>query len=213
MNIIIKTCDIMDKANTLIESKIHFLNSKRNITMDGEFTKILFVTENFTTDSLFIEFQIQLQYNNFTVFTPGVNEKMQMKTDGSGDNINSNLTVSNRNHSFDLHLKTSKYDSVKKTGFVTSNHENQQTIHIFNELEKQLLNSYKKYKNIKKKSILLLNNHLLNGNVKFFSVKSDNSKKTPDYKNGYGIKISGIWESYDSVGITYKMMEVRTTDS
>lgn len=160
MNIIIRHCDIFDKSEKLNEKRIQFLNSKRNITMDGEFTKILFVTEHFSMDSLFIEFPIELQ----------------------NDPINKNAT-----------LKT--------------NSSNQILVQKFSELEKQLIGYYKLYKNVNKKSILLLSNNLTIGNVKIFSpLKSYNGiKKT------YGIKISGIWESYDSIGITYKIIEISRT--
>jgi hypothetical protein len=157
MNIIIRHCDLVDASEKLNEKRIQFLNSKRNITMDGEFTKILFVTEQFSMDSLFIEFPIELQH----------------------EPINKNAT---------LKINTT----------------NNLLINKFSELEKQLINYYKLYKNVNKKSILLLGNNLTNGNVKIFTpLKSYNGiKKT------YGIKISGIWESYDSIGLTYKIIEV-----
>ena len=157
MNIIIRHCDIFDASEKLNEKRIQFLNSKRNITMDGEFTKILFVTEHFSMDSLFIEFPIELQY-----------------------------------------------EPINKNALLKSTQINNLLIHKFSELEKQLINYYKLYKNVNKKSILLLGNNLTNGNVKIFTpLKNYNGiKKT------YGIKISGLWESYDSIGLTYKIIEV-----
>jgi hypothetical protein len=164
MNIIIKLSDILDQRDSLKTNRIQFLNSKRNITMDGEFTKLLFVNENFAMDSLFIECPIQIQFDNNFYLKPDTNKK------------NGTLILCPANNFF---------------------------IHKFTELEKQLLNYYKTYKLINKKSILLLNNHLLNGNIKLFA--TDQSQQDP--KKTYVIKISGIWESYDSVGITYKILE------
>jgi hypothetical protein len=157
MNIIIRHCDIFGSSEKLNEKKIQFMNSKRNITMDGEFTKILFVTEHFSMDSLFIDFPIELQH-----------------------------------------------EPINKNAALKNNTTNNLLINKFSELEKQLINYYKLYKNVNKKSILLLSNNLTNGNVKIFTpLKSYNGiKKT------YGIKISGIWESYDSIGLTYKIIEV-----
>jgi hypothetical protein len=157
MNIIIRHCDIFGSSEKLNEKKIQFMNSKRNITMDGEFTKILFVTEHFSMDSLFIDFPIELQH-----------------------------------------------EPINKNAALKINTTNNLLINKFSELEKQLINYYKLYKNVNKKSILLLSNNLTNGNVKIFTpLKSYNGiKKT------YGIKISGIWESYDSIGLTYKIIEV-----
>ena len=157
MNIIIRYRDVVDVSEKLNEKRIQFLNSKRNITMDGEFTKILFVTEHFSMDSIFIEFPIELQH-----------------------------------------------EPINKNAALKINTTNNLLIHKFSELEKQLINYYKLYKNVNKKSILLLSNNLINGNVKIFTpLKNYNgTNKT------YGIKISGIWESYDSIGLTYKIIEV-----
>lgn len=167
MNIIIRLSDLLDENDKLNNNRIQFLNSKRNITMDGEFTKIIFVTEFFSTDSLFIEFPVQIQYD-------------------------SRFTVS---------------ENLKKNGLMKPNVINQPTINKFIELEKQLLNYYKQYKNINKKTIFLLNNNLINGQVKFFTSYKNNNNSVMEKKKAHGIKISGIWESYDCIGITYKIIE------
>lgn len=168
MNIIIKLSDVLDEDNNLNNSRIHFLNPKRNITMDGEFTKILFVTEQISTDSLFIEFPVKIQYDNRFI---------------TSDNFKKNVSIKN-------------------------NLANQPIINKCIELEKQLLNHYKQYKNINKIPNLLLHNNLSNGHIKFFS-SNKNNNKPPILDNNkiHGIKISGIWESYDSIGITYKITE------
>jgi len=157
MNIIIRHCDLVDASEKLNEKRIQFLNSKRNITMDGEFTKILFVNEHFSMDSLFIEFPIELQH-----------------------------------------------EPINKNAALKSNSNTHMVMKKFSELEKQLINYYKIYKNVNKKSILLLSNNLTNGNVKIFTPVKNNTGSTKTY----GIKISGIWESYDSIGLTYKIIEV-----
>lgn len=163
MNIIIRHRDIFDTSEKLNEKRIQFLNSKRNITMDGEFTKILFVTEHFSMDCIFIECPIELQC-----------------------------------------------EPINKNGILKSNAKNNMLINKFAELEKQLINYYKIYKNVNKKSILLLSNNLINGNVKIFTpMKLYNENQTHShFPKTYGIKISGIWESYDSIGLTYKIIEV-----
>ena len=164
MNIIINTTDLLNETDVLIENRIQFLNTKRNITMDGEFTKLLFVTEHFSTDSLFLRFPVQL------IVDPRI---------------------------------TSKSESVKRQMVLNPNSTNQSVITNFTELEKQLLNYYKKYKNINKHSIMLLNNNLLTGNIKLFTSSNNNDKNKK-----YAIKISGIWESYENIGMTYKIIEV-----
>jgi len=143
MNIIINISEILDQSNKLIDNRVQFLNSKRNITMEGEFTKILYVNEFFSMDSLLIEYPLSKK--------------------------NAPL----------------KFNPIK-----------------FNELEKQLIEYYKKYKNINKKTVGLLNHHLIGGNNRqSFDNDLDGTKSR-------AIKISGIWESYDSVGLTYKIVDV-----
>jgi hypothetical protein len=165
MNIIIRHSNLVDASEKLNEKRIQFLNSKRNITMDGEFTKILFVTEHFSMDSLFIEFPIELQ----------------------NEPINKN--------------------AVLKSSLI-----NHTLTHKFSELEKQLINYYKSYKKVNKKSVLLLSNNLTNNNVKIFTplklYSTTNETRDGNFPKTYGIKISGIWESYDSIGLTYKIIEV-----
>jgi hypothetical protein len=168
MNIIINLSDILDQNDKLLSNRIQFLNSKRNITMDGEFTKIVFITEHFSTDSIFMEFPVQIYYDSRYIAS----------------------------------------ENFKKNGYIKLNSINQPIVNKCIELEKQLLTYYKQYKNIIKNPIFLLHNHLLNGNLKFFKSHKNNSIDPMLEKNKtYSIKISGIWESYDSIGITYKIIE------
>jgi hypothetical protein len=175
MNIIINPSDIIHENGVINKNRIHFLNTKRNITMDGEFTKLLFVTEHFSTDSLFVYFPVQLQ----------IDTRINYKSETFSTFCNEN------NQKF------------KKQAIFKPNTINKEIISKFTEFEKQILNYYKTYKNINKRSMLLLNNTLLTGNIKLFTSSNSNDKN----KN-YGIKISGIWESHETVGITYKIIEL-----
>jgi hypothetical protein len=143
--------------------------------MDGDFTKLLFVTDHFSTDSLFIYFPVQLQ----------IEARINYKSEGY-----SSFYIENT-------------QKCKKQAILKSNNINKVLMNKFSELEKQILNYYKTYKNINKRSMLLLNNTFLTGNIKLFTSPNSNDKN----KN-YGIKISGIWESHETVGITYKIIEV-----
>lgn len=167
MNIIIKLSDLLNNDDSLKETNIQFLNSKRNITMDGEFTKILYSTPCFSLDSLFIECPLQIQSDP---------------------------------HFF------SKTELSRKNGFIQQNTISNGIIKRFTELEKRLLDYYRTYKNSNKKPVYLLSNHFSNGNVKIFTTQG-NDRNVNQTNKIYGIKLSGIWESYDSIGITYKIIE------
>jgi len=167
MNIIIKVSDIFNKNNKLNQNSIQFMNSKRNITMDGEFTKIIFINNCFSMDSLLIECPIK----------------------------------------FENHLKN-RQNICESDEFLSN----------FMDLEKLLIDYYKLYKNTNKKPVYLLTNNLLNKSVKIFtpsSIENRSRYSLHEFGNStlslnrklYAIKISGIWESYDSIGITYKIIE------
>jgi len=84
-----------------------------------------------------------------------------------------------------------------------------QNMHIVNkfcDLEKQLIEMYKEYMICDKTPVYLLQQQLHNGFVKVYS--NYNSIKPPSKMVTHAIKISGLWESGDSVGITYKIIEM-----
>ena len=70
------------------------------------------------------------------------------------------------------------------------------------QIEKSLLEYYKRYFNIDKPPLYILYNQLQN------DIKSNNiSKYLNKYPNKLYIKISGIWETETEIGITYKMIK------
>jgi hypothetical protein len=77
--------------------------------------------------------------------------------------------------------------------------KNMDLISNFSKLEKDLLNFYIKSKKINNKKIInTFEKQLNNGNIKFY--KYFCSKKE------FYLKISGIWETYNDIGITYKLI-------
>ena len=72
-------------------------------------------------------------------------------------------------------------------------------------IENDILQYYKILNNCKKKPVNILNNALLNGNIKVYTKNLNNFN---DFKNI--IKISGIWENNTEIGITYKFLEGET---
>jgi hypothetical protein len=74
-------------------------------------------------------------------------------------------------------------------------------------IENNIIQYYKHLFECSKKPFALLKEQILNGNIKLYnnttSINNTNEKK---YK--IIIKISGIWENEDQVGLTYKFMEI-----
>lgn len=79
-------------------------------------------------------------------------------------------------------------------------------------LEKRIILLYKQYTGCNKKHIYLLQNQLHSGTIKVYQeniIKFDQLHSTHLSMNPiYVIKISGIWETSDTIGITYKFLEM-----
>ena len=157
MNIVIKTDDFS------IEN-IFFLERKKNVIIDGSFSKIIYSDNLFIMNGLFFEFPLQLS-----------NETSQ--------NIFNKQSVY-----FNSHLQ-----------------KNLLCITKISEIENSILNYYKKTNGSHKRNSLLLTNQLYNG---FFKIYKDNSSASNHGTKKYILKISGLWENQNEIGITYKFNEV-----
>ena len=69
-------------------------------------------------------------------------------------------------------------------------------------IEEQLLKNYMEYNQVKKKREYILSNQLIANQIRVYR---NHGKKI---SNKYVIKISGIWETRDKIGITYKILEL-----
>jgi hypothetical protein len=144
----------------LLLSNIYFLDKKRNIIMDGNFTKIMYSNDKFTMNGLYILFPIE--------------------------------TISNERNS-------------NMFRFNPHNTNNVTAINDISKLEYRIIEYYKNTFQCKGKISNLLSKQLYLGSLKLYKeqgVVDNNILKK------YVIKISGVWESQDEVGITYKLVEV-----
>ena len=85
---------------------------------------------------------------------------------------------------------------------IVSNQQNISLIHDLKEVEDVLLKNYMDYNHIKKKCENVLHNQLITNQIRVYR----NNEKS--IRNKYVIKISGIWETRDKIGLTYKIMEL-----
>ncbi len=139
------------------KNNVHFLDKKKNMMMDGKFTKLLYSNEYFTTIGLFLNINFSL-----LITTSHLNNRSYIKLERSSNN-----------------------------NFIISK--------IF-KLEQDMLNYYKILYGVDKKEKYTLSNTLSDGNLKIYR------KDTKNLSNVV-LKISGIWESNDSIGVTYKFIE------
>lgn len=79
-------------------------------------------------------------------------------------------------------------------------------IQEFSKLELRILEYYKNLYRCKGKISTFLSRQMYTGSMKLY--KDYNSSDIKKKNVQYIIKISGVWETYDEIGITYKLMEV-----
>jgi len=89
-----------------------------------------------------------------------------------------------------------KYYSKYKCTFNVSN--NKDTIDNLKTIEEEILKKYK----INKIPMYKINEQIKSGYIKIFS-EITNKQQCP-----FILKISGIWETQDEIGLTYKLFEV-----
>jgi hypothetical protein len=143
-----------------------FSDSKKNIIMDGNFTKIIYSNHFISTNGIYIQFPI---------------------------NIVAIENVANKN-------------IIK---FNIRDLDNNIIIQSFSQLEMQILEYYKQFYNCTKTISTILHDQLQYGNIKLHIIdKPQLSTESFDPTSmKLFLKISGIWETENLVGITYKIME------
>jgi len=166
MNIVLNVNDILDNHN-LDREKLFFLDKKRNMIMDGEFTKIVFSDELITLNGLFLECPLYTQ-------------------------------------------PIDKFQKKNMIWFQPYHIQNLSIIQNFCILEREILEYYKNYTESKKTPSYILHNQLYSGNARINKNKS-NLEQCNSVDTKYIIKISGVWESEDKIGVTYKFQGTQGT--
>jgi len=144
-------------------NNVFFLDSKRNIIMDGKFSKINYSDTNITLNGIFLSTPFQVK--NF-------------------ENIMNKYIL--------------KFDTFNETNIEIS----RKLIQI----EKMLIDNYIITNSSKKRPFYLLREQLENGSVKLY--RDCNILNSNISKPVFILKISGIWENNENIGLTYKFIEV-----
>ena len=150
--------NIVNEIDQVKLTNIFFLDSRKNIILDGKFTKIVCSDEFCTTNGIYIQMPLQLT----------AIEKL----------LNKNM------------LK-----------FPTSNKLNYKMINELSHLEQSILEYYKCLVGCNKTTILSLSDNIKNGYVKLYRDFFHNTTKS------YVIKISGVWEDQNRIGLTFKFLD------
>ena len=159
MNIVLNINNILE--NDIIDRcKLFFLDKKRNMIMDGEFTKIVFSDELITLNGIFLSCPLYTQ-------------------------------------------PVDKFQKKNMVWFQPYHMNNSDLIKRFCLLEREILEYYKEYTESKKIPSYILHNQLYSGNAKIYRNQLQ-CEDTVSNEMMYVIKISGVWESKDRIGVTYK---------
>ena len=182
---------------------VHFLDTKTNMIMDGNFTKLMYTTDHMTMNGIYIEFPIK----------PGSVQSFASTSSSTSSTTTYSSTCSKSPYA-STYASTyansiQKYNGETKYIMKFETEYNKSLLEDLFKIEDSLLTYYMEYLNISKKHKLYsLSNQLQHGSVKFFSKTYQYSLQPHTYSNkNYFIKISGIWENNYDVGITYKIFE------
>lgn len=144
---------------------IYFLETKRNIILNGTFTKVIYSNQMFTMNGIFFYLPIEIQSI----------EKIQNK-------------------------------NIMK--FYPSSIINKQLTQELSKIEYKIIEYYKQMYNCSKKTVCSLTKQLYSGNLKIYKEYNEYySKPNRDKIPKYIVKLSGIWENFEDVGLTFKVIE------
>ena len=191
-----------------------FLDIKKNIIIDGTFTKIIYSTSNVTFNGIYLIFPIiQLTDTRPTTNIPP--SIIPVISGRETSLINRTMNDWRRGDSFIQNTQNvSKYNI---SSFSILNQHNINIIKELNRIENTIIEYAKDYFNINKINIYSLRNQLKQGSIKIYNnshISDDNDIsgiKFRHYENEFDcnntiIKISGIWENEQNIGITYKFL-------
>ena len=139
-------------------------------------------------------------YSKNTKFISSISPKnlINSYSTGKGESVNEKNYVTSLLHN-------NYYDNVipYKSAIHFYPHDiiNLQYITSLSEIETAILSLYKNINDINKTSKLTLTNQCYSG---YFKIYKENNTTN---NNNYFLKISGIWENTDEIGITYKIIE------
>jgi hypothetical protein len=205
-------CNISDFE---IEKTV-FLDIKKNIIIDGTFTKLIYSTSNVIFNGIYLIFPIIITDEESNKKTPPFYKKNTYEEGSIRESITSDgrsKTAHRINEDGFLthpHLEHwQRGDSLMKIGgkyhissFSILNQHNINIIKELNRIEHSIIEYAKDYYNINKTNIYSLRNQLKHGSIKIY-----NSLQTRECDNTNTIiKISGIWENDQNIGITYKFL-------
>lgn len=188
-------CDI----STFNPNYLFFLDTKKNMVVDGKFTKLVYSDSIVSLNGLYLYCPIETLHSSTIPTTHGCDLRSPKIS-----------TYEHIDYRLNRYTNEQGYTVVTKKIpilFSILNPTNIQIMKELNRIEHEILEYYNEYFKINKVNVYLLRNQLKSGNIRV--VHKVNVDHTSDSKNYYDqrplvVKISGIWETDMNVGITFK---------
>jgi hypothetical protein len=222
-------CDI----STFNPNHLFFLDTKKNMVIDGKFTKLVYSDSIVSLNGLYLYCPIDILHSSTTTgcdprsLTTGcdhtasnarpVREKGRIMV--RDDDGNPTLSVRESEDITSLTSRsswsTTRYTNdqgymvvTKKIPILFSilNPTNIQIMKELNRIEHEILEYYNEYFKINKVNVYSLRNQLKSGNIRVVHKVTTDVSDPKNYhtKRPLVVKISGIWETDMNVGITFK---------
>ena len=186
---------------------IQFGDKKKNMIIDGQFSKIVYAAAHFVSNGIFMHCRVLVK-------PPGLDGRIRLTDHVHQDvSIKAFADILNRwdNRAIDgipTGIPTMyPYKSVYK--FDPNLDDNRETVVQLCVIEEQILEYYKTMCGVQKTSVYNLKSALLNGNIKIHDEMDAAIAFKPPLFNEYILKISGVWETHMNVGLTFKFMYIR----
>ena len=196
MNIVCST----DNFNT---QNLFFSIPKRNIIMDGIFTKIMYSNEFVTINQIYLHIHFQSPFinkfmNNYFIYFNTMHNTKMIKDLIDFETLVLKQYIANFNQS--CNQPTDTHSSIEKKTSI--------------QYHRDVAYPHSPKCNIEKQPLFLLKEQLLSGNVKLYresNVPTSTSTSTTicgtKPLSHTVLKISGVWENEKHIGLTYKFIE------
>lgn len=210
--------NIVIDHNTINLNNIFFNEKKKNIIVDGTFSKIIYSNEHFSSNGIYIfcpMFNIHLNKKS------GHSEIIHSKSSQKLNSGISELGNFRTKHILKNHMKRTLDIDI-------NNASNLSLFQNICSIEDGILKHYKYSQNINKHSTYTLKNQIVTGTINISN--SDYDEINDDGAGGiitepkyfvddfsgsdvgrqYILKISGVWETHNTIGITYKFIRMHS---
>lgn len=199
--------NIILQFNNFDDNAIYFQDTKRNIIMDGDFTKIIYSDDCVSLNGIYVNCPLLAQPVNkvanknmiwFQPYNPENAKSVSFFIELEKKILQLYKHRCHCNKKQSLVLYNQLYSGTTKIYKEQNMYNGQDQESISNKLTSNNVNSFTKVPNGVQS--------LQYGNVSILS-RNDVEKSGACRMVQYIIKISGVWESNDSIGINYKFLE------